>query len=219
MRMPSAKEFIDELMHFDSFAHVLPYDPVKRHQQYLKTRELKGRQPGAAKTLVPNRNGGVVGPKKPTTVPKKPAPKPQPKKAPSSKKPSAQEQVDALKARLAKLRKVLAELVDQAQIRSGVKTHDTAAQANAKEDAKKAADKKPDKPLTAKQKADARKRAAEAYAKNKTKPISQIQKELQGQIDDVNAKIKAMRASLAKKTVKTATKKKAVPVGAGSKKK
>jgi len=218
--MPSAKEFIDELMHFNEFAHVLPYDPVKRHLQYLKTRELKGRQPAVRKTLVPNRNGGVVGPKKPTTPStKKPAPKPTPKKAPSPKKPSAQEQVDALKARLAKLRKVLAELVDQAQIRSGAKTHDTAAQANAKEDAKKAADKKPDKPLTEKQKADARKRAAEAYAKNKTKPISQIKKELQGQIDDVNAKIKAMRASLAKKTVKTATKKKAVPVGAGSKKK
>src|SRR6187402_2856713 len=156
MRMPSAKEFIDELMHFNEFAHVLPYDPVKRHLQYLKTRELKGRQSAVRKTLVPNRNGGVVGPKKPTTPStKKPAPKPTPKKAPSPKKPSAQEQVDALKARLAKLRKVLAELVDQAQIRSGAKTHDTAAQANAKEDAKKAADKKPDKPLTEKQKADA----------------------------------------------------------------
>lgn len=218
--MPSAKEFINELMHFNDFAHVLAYDPVKRHQYYLKTRELKGRQPAVAKTLVPNRNGGVVGPKKPTIPSKKAPPKPPAKKAPStSKKPSAQEQVDALKARLAKLRKVLAELVDQAQIRSGVKTHDTAAQANAKQDAKKAADKKPDKPLTAKQKADARKRAAEAYAKNKTKPISQIKKELSDQIADVNAKIKAMRAKLAKTTVKTATKKKAVPVGAGSKKK
>lgn len=218
--MPSAKDFIDELMHFNDFAHVLPYDPVQRHKQYLKTRQLKGRQPAAIKPLVPNRNTGVVGPKKLTPVVKKAAPKSIPKKAASTaKKLSAQEQVDALKSRLAKLRKVLADLVDQAQIRSGVKPHDTAAQANAKQDAKKAADKKPDKPLTAKQKADARKRAAEAYAKNKTKPISQIQKELRGQIDDVNAKIKAMRASLAKKTVKTATTKKAVPVGAGSKKK
>ena len=212
--MPSTEQFIQELFHLQD------YDPAARRRYYLKTRQLKGRQPGQVKTLVPNRNGGVVGPSKAPPVSKKSAPKATPaKKTSSTSSTAAQKQVDALKARLATLRKVLAELVDQAQIRSGAKTHDTAAQANAKTDAKKTADKKPEKKLTAKQQADARKRAAEAYAKNKNKPISQIKKELSTQIADVNAKIKAMRAKLAKTKVKTAAKKKPSPVGAGSKKK
>lgn len=203
--MPSADEFINELMHFTT------YDPQARHLAYLKTRQLKGRQPAAAVTTVPNRNGGVVGPAK--TAPKPKVTKPTPK-APSSgasTRTANQAKVDALKKRLEALRKVLKGLVDKAQVRAGLPT-------DAEQASKKAADAKPApaKELTAKQKADARKRSAEWYAKNKTKTVSQVTKELKSQIDDVNAKIKAMRAKLGVKA-SSIPKKKPVPVGAGKK--
>lgn len=207
--MPSADEFINELMHFTT------YDPQARHLAYLKTRQLKGRQPAVAVTTVPNRNGGVVGPAK--TAPKPKVTKPTPK-APSSgaaTRTANQAKVDALKKRLEALRKVLKGLVDKAQVRAGLPTD--AEQASKKAaDAKPAPAKKPAKELTAKQKADARKRSAEWYAKNKTKTVSQVTKELKSQIDDVNAKIKAMRAKLGVKA-SSIPKKKPVPVGAGKK--
>ena len=209
--MPSVDEaFINELMHFTD------YDPEARHLAYLKTRQLKGRKPAAAApTKVPNRNTGVVGPtKKP--APKKPAPKPAPKPANSASTRAAnQAKVDALKARLEKLRTVLKDLVDKAQVRAGLPT--AAEQASKTSTAAKAAPtKKPAKELTAKQKADARKRSAEWYAENKTKKVSEVAKGLQSQIDDVNAKIKAMRAKLGIKA-SSIPKKKPVPVGAGKK--
>jgi len=212
MRMPSVDEFINSLMHLEA-----GYDPAKRREYYLRTRELKGRQPGA-QTLVPNRNGGVVGPSKSAPpASKKAAPKKAPPKKDSAaaKRSANQAKVDALKARLEKLRKVLKDLVDKAQVRAGLPT-DAEQASKQKADSKKEPAKKPAKELTAKQKADARKRSAEWYAKNKTKKVSEITKDLQSQIDDVNAKIKAMRAKLNIK-VKTIPKKKPVPVGAGKK--
>jgi hypothetical protein len=215
MRMPSVDEFINELMHFTD------YDPEARHLAYLRTRQLKGRKPAAAAPVkVPNRNTGVVGPaKKPAPkkpAPKKPVPKPAPKPTDSAATRAAnQAKVDALKARLEKLRTVLKDLVDKAQVRAGLPTD--AEQASKKTAATKAAPaKKPAKELTAKQKADARKRSAEWYAKNKTKKVSEVTKDLQSQIDDVNAKIKAMRAKLGIKA-SSIPKKKPVPVGAGKK--
>jgi hypothetical protein len=211
MRMPSVNEtFINELMHFTD------YDPQARHLAYLRTRQLKGRQPAAAAPVkVPNRNTGVVGPtKKP--APRKTVPNPAPKPTDSTATRAAnQAKVDALKTRLEKLRAVLKDLVDKAQVRSGLPT--AAEQASKASAATKAAPaKKPAKELTAKQKADARKRSAEWYAKNKTKKVSEVTKDLQSQIDDTNAKIKAMRTKLGVK-VSSIPKKKPVPVGAGKK--
>jgi hypothetical protein len=208
--MPSVNdEFINELFHFRD------YDPQARHLQYLRDRQLKGRQPAATVTTVPNRNGGVVGPSKSAPKPKA-TPKPVPKPASGAATRTAnQAKVDALKKRLETLRTVLKGLVDKAQVRAGLPTD--AEQASKKAAGTKSApSKKPAKELTAKQKADARKRSAEWYAKNKTKTVSQVTRELQSQIDDVNAKIKAMRSKLNIKA-SSIPKKKPVPVGAGKK--
>jgi hypothetical protein len=208
--MPSVNdEFINELFHFRD------YDPQARHLQYLRDRQLKGRQPAATVTTVPNRNGGVVAPSKSAPKPKT-TPKPVPKPASGAATRTAnQAKVDALKKRLETLRTVLKGLVDKAQVRAGLPTD--AEQASKKAAGTKSAPpKKPAKELTAKQKADARKRSAEWYAKNKTKTVSQVTRELQSQIDDVNAKIKAMRSKLNIKA-SSIPKKKPVPVGAGKK--
>lgn len=209
--MPSVDEFMDELFHFTD------YNPQARHLQYLKTRQLKGRQPAATTvTKVPNRNGGVVGPSK--VVPKpRAASKPTPQPASSAAtRTDNQAKVDALKSRLETLRTVLKGLVDTAQVRAGLPT---AAEQASKTPAvaKTAPAKTTAKELTPKQKADAAKKSAEWYAANKTKTVSEITKGLQTQIDDVNAKIKAMKAKLSVKA-SSIPKKKPVPVGAGKKK-
>jgi hypothetical protein len=212
MKMPSVDEFINELFHLEG-----GYDPQKRREYYLRTRELKGRSPAVSPPLSPSRNGGVVGPSKSApSSPKKALAKVPAKIDPGAAKREAnQAKVDALKKRLETLRKVLKDLVDKAQVRAGLPTD--AEQAAKKEAAAKAVgSKKAAKPLTAKQKADARKRSAEWYAKNKTKTMSEAAKGLQEQIEDVNAKIKAMRAKLNVK-VSSIPKKKPVPVGAGKK--
>jgi len=200
--MPSAEDFIKEfLSHAD-------YDPAARREYYLRTRELKGKRPGTSSESTPNSNGGVVGPigRSKTSTDKSSDPK----------LTSAQKQVEELKARLAKLREVLEKLVDQAQKRSGQAAPSSTSKQTQE---KKSADKAPEKKLTPKQEADARKRAAEAYAKEKNKPISQVAKELKTKIADINAKIKAMREKLSKTKLKDVPKMKPVPVGAGTKKK
>jgi hypothetical protein len=181
--------------------HAIPaeYDPAKAHAYYIKTRQLKGRQPGAAKPVAVTRPGAKVVP---TTQPKKTVAKPAAKKSTKQLKTEANAAVAALQAKLTKLKNVLAELTKQAQARSGV----TTATATAKKSAAKP------KPQTAAEK----KAAADAHAyyeahKSKTKastPAEQ-EKQLHAQIKQVEAQIKAIKAQLAeaaKKIVGTKSK-------------
>lgn len=176
MKTPS----LDELLESLNLSHVdMPYDPAKRREYYLRTRQLLGRKTGQALDTSRERNKSSS----PPFVP--------PKKAKASSKQSDfQAQMDALNARLDKLKKVLAELVKQAQARSGVEPADTKASSN-----------KPAKKLTAKQKADAAKRAKKSAEKNKDKkqtPSQQI-KALETKIKAIQAKIKKMKAEIAAK--------------------
>lgn len=198
--MPSAEDFVKRfLSHAD-------YDPAARREYYLRTRELKGRTTGISPSVTPRDrrpNRGLNDPAKEESQD-------------SNKLTPTQKQVEELKARLAKLKAILEELVDEAQKRSGMaKPSDVPA----KPDTEKAEVKAPAKKLTPKQEAEARARAAEAYAKEKNKPISEVTKELKTKIADINAKIKAMRDKLSKTKAKDVPKRKPVPVGAGTKKK
>jgi hypothetical protein len=84
------------------------YDPVKRREYYLKNRQLKGHVPKAVTPL--------------KVTPPRSAVKPAPNRnqRQEERRRKLQAQVDALKARLQKLREALAELVKAAKARSGV---------------------------------------------------------------------------------------------------
>jgi uncharacterized protein YPO0396 len=153
------------------------YDPVKRREYYLKTRQLKGHVP---KALEPNK----VTPFK-TAV--KPAPNRQQRQ--EERRRHLQAQVDQLKARLKKLREALAEMVKAAKARSGVKTPDKK-QTN-KKDAGNG--KKSEAKPTAKQKADAAKRSKEYYEKNKDQLLADEVKSLTAKIKTIQERIAKMR--------------------------
>lgn len=155
-------------------AHLLaPYDPVKAHEYYLRTRQLKGRQAGAEQLTIGRTS--------------KAAPLPAKKPAKSKKQTAFEAQIAALQGRLEKLRTVLAELTKQAQARSGVTPTAPA--------------KSGDKPTkqTSKQKAAAAKKAKAYYEKHKNdkKTPSQQVKELETKIKAIQAKIKKMKAEIA----------------------
>lgn len=174
--MPSPEEFIDDLFHM--------YDPVDRHQRYLRERQLKGRRPTATKPVVVRRPG-VIHPivsRTTKTLVKKPVGKKLPVKSPEQRRREIKAQVEALKTRLDTLKKVLAELVRQAQARSG----------------KMPADKKPDEKKTVAEKKKAAQASKDYRDKHKNDPPtpSQELRDLQIKINTVKKKIDEMRAKL-----------------------
>lgn len=95
MKTPSSEEFIKGFLSHE-------YDPAKRREYYLRTRQLKGRHHGQATVIA--------------EVKKQPA-----RKSAAQVRKELQTQEAALQARLSKLKKVLAQLVSEAKARSGVK--------------------------------------------------------------------------------------------------
>lgn len=156
------------------------YDAVKRREYYLKTRQLKGRQPKKA-----------VQPAKKIRAIKKPLP---PKKTraqrQAERRKKIQAQVNALKARLEKLKAVLAQLVKQAKSRSGQKTEPKKSSEKKSDGGQKQAPKQ-----TAKQKADAAKRSKEYYEKNKDAALADELKSLTGKIKTIQERIAKMKKS------------------------
>ena len=183
--MPRSEEIVEELL-----THA--YDPVKAHEYYLRTRKLKGRKPAAKQYY---KVGASQTTKK--TVAKKAAPK----KSSAQKRKELEAKAKELQARLDALRKILTELVRQAQSRSGLKPR---ASQSTKDSGGK-------KKMTTKQKADAAKRSKEYYEKNKT-PQQKI-KEIQAKIKTVMEKIQRAMAKLEK--AKKSSKKRG-SVGAGN---
>jgi len=157
-------------------SHAGTYDPVKAHEYYLRTRKLKGRNTGSVdNTSTPNGKAPNV-----STPPKPSAPQP-------TVESVTKERTEKLRARLEKLKELLASLVKEAKDRSGVdqpaKADDTA-----KDKAKDTTSAEEDK--TAKQKREAAKAAKEYYEKNKD--VATLQQE----IADVKAKIKDAREKI-----------------------
>jgi len=156
----------------------LPYDPQKAHEAYLRRRQLLGRQPGKGDIpAAPHKKAAVV------IAPVKP------KKTTEKRQAEADARVAALKARLDKLRKVLAELVKQAQARSGVEP---------KSDKPSAAPaKKGSSDLSAQDKREAAKKAKDRYEKEKkVESPSEKTKNLELDIKKVQEKIQKIRDEL-----------------------
>lgn len=147
------------------------YDAIKRREYYLKNRKLKGRHPGAARTLKP-RSKTVKSPVQTRAQ----------RQAARRKKIEAQ--VAALKGRLERLRAVLAEEVKKAQSKSGA----TSSKAPAKSAAKT-----PEKKLTAAQKAKAAKAAEDYRKKNPDKVLADEVKSLTAKIKTIQERITKMR--------------------------
>lgn len=150
------------------------YDPIKRRQYYLKNRKLKGR---TAKAVTSSKS-------RPKAKPKPPVKTRAQRQAERRRKLEAE--VNALKARLEKLRTALTEMTKQAKARSGVKPTSTAAK-------KTAAKKTTAKKQTSAQKAKAAKQSKEYYEKNKDKILAEEVKSLRGKIKTIQERIEKMR--------------------------
>lgn len=147
----------DELVH--------EYDPAKRREYYLKTRQLKGRKRG--------------------TVQKPPTKTRAQRQAERRKKLEAE--VAALKGRLEKLREALKTLTQQAKARSGVDPKSTTS--------KKSETKGKSSPTkkTAAQKAKDAKASKEYYEKNKDKLLEEEVQSLKAKIKTIQERIAKMR--------------------------
>lgn len=150
------------------------YDPAKRREYYLKTRKLKGRKAAALRTSK----------SRPTAKPKPPTKTRAQRQAERRRKLEAE--VNALKARLEKLRDALAELTKKAKARSGVKPTSNSPK---KTTAKKTTAKKE----TAAQKAKDAKRSKEYYEKHKDEILADEIKSLKGKIQTIQERIEKMR--------------------------
>ncbi len=168
-----------------SNAVIHDYNPLQRHEYYLKTRQLKGRKPG----LVDDSVGRLVRGK--TVVSK---PRHHVQQTPAHKRKVVTANLEALKGRLEHLREVLRELVKAAKGRSGVKS--TVEKHHKKREPSK---------LTPKEKAAAKKRSKAYYDKHKGTPEAQV-KEIQAKIKEIQAKIADLRAKLASSDKKPAKK-------------
>lgn len=184
--------------------HARVYDPQKRHDYYMRTRKLKGRQKGS---------GGK------TTTYSYTVAKPGKAKTVKQKRAEAKARVDALNKRLDKLRTVLAELVKQARSRSGVTS---SISSNSTRSSKSSSSSKSSKPehKTAAQKEKDAKRAKESREKTQKSSPSQEAKEVEAKIKEVRQQIAQMKKQIAearKKASKTSKPKfKADSVGVSS---
>lgn len=157
--------------------HSRYYDPAKARAYYLRTRQLKGRQPGSYQ------------PPSQSHTPAVKALSPNAKKA---RREELERQKKALENRLDRLKDILASKVKAAKARSGVvdKPTSTDTKETPEDKANKNQDTKKDTPLTTKQKNDKAKKAHEQYVKDHPSLPQELQA-LQRQIVDIRAKIKA----------------------------
>lgn len=163
----------------DVIAHAV-YDPVARRQRYLETRQLKGRDKGQQDS-----GGGGDNVRPINSAPSL--------HAKANAAASNARQAAALKARLETLRSALKKLL--AEVESDSSSKDSSSSSKSKGGSNKG-----DKPMTAKEKADARK-ASEKYRKehpqktdkSKDKPDKPTKEE---QIAHIRSVIKDVKAKL-----------------------
>lgn len=169
---------------FDPEAFVLaharaPYDPVARRERYLRTRDLKGRQPNAGRTKGDRS----------TRVNPLPASEDS-RNSRDGPSASVQARIAVLEKRLERLRDLLSQRVEAAKARSGVETK---AQKESKTKTPTSSTSKSggSSKLSAKQKREAAERSKDYYEKNKNKSGQQELKELQTQIKEIRAQLRA----------------------------
>lgn len=147
------------------------YDPVKAHEYYMRTRELKGRR--KASSSIGTKTATSTGTTKIATSKRK-----------ADSKSVTAVRVAALKIRLAKLKEVLESLQREAKARSGVEPKRETKPADAKGPARST------RPSTSVEKAKAAKEARERY--EKLNP----EQSLKDEIASVEAKIAKARERL-----------------------
>lgn len=141
------------------------YDPLKRREYYLKTRELIGRNKGSDQLSELSRGSSHLVKAKPKPI----------HRNATQRRKATEARLAELQGRLEKLQKVLADLVKKT---GGSKKDDSPDQKKKREPSK----------LTAKQRHEAAKRSKDYRKKH---PPSE-------QIKQITAKIKAIRAQIAK---------------------
>jgi hypothetical protein len=187
--MPLLEEFVhDCIKHYQTVG----YDPAERRERYLRERELLGRKPTAVKKPLPKRSTSKTS-QKISTLPS--TKKLIPKKDPAQRRKEVEAKVEELKGRLARLKEILAQLVEQAKARSGVKESDN-------KDEKTSTRRSSTSKLTDKQKADKAKAQQDYYEKHKDEILDKQVKTLDSQIKSVAQKIKDMREKLAAPAVR-----------------
>ena len=180
----ASREEVEEFI-----AHALSpknYDPVKAREYYLKTRKLKGRQPGVIKPTS----------SKPSSTPLAKASKKRIKKvaAPSkAMQANAALRVGALTKKLAKLQDLLSKLIQKAK-NSESKSKD---KKSSSEKSTSGSSRKESSDLTSSQKSEKAEKARDDYEKV-DKPSSAKAGDSESLKADTDAQIKKVRAQIAK---------------------
>lgn len=165
--------------------HRADYDPAKAREYYLRTRKLKGRQPGVQRSPGPGRS--------PAVAPTKPR-----RRSSAARRAEIEAQRKQLEKRLDRLKEVLRELVEAAKKRSGVDESKDTPQDKATRNEQR----KKEKPLTATEKRKKAKADKERREKE-NKPTSEKDlADLQAQIQDIRKKIQAALEDARKKAAK-----------------
>lgn len=144
------------------------YDPVKRHEYYLRNRKLKGRKKKALPVLA----------KKPPAVKQKTA---------AQRQKELEAQVARLQAKFKRLQEALRVLVEAAQKRNGIDKNSAEKAAMDKYKKQETAD------PTSKYESRKKTHAQEVAAKKAAEKYRDEHRGLQEQVSDLNKKIKAIR--------------------------
>lgn len=167
-----------------SLEHRRVYDPVKAKEYYERTKVLKGRRRAASQPSPPGPGG------RPTVQSNSSGRAPN-RANTKSRRAQLEAQRARLEKRLSRAREVLAQLVEEAQSRSGVEKS-SAEKASAKTESSKeksSTKKSSEKPATASEKAKKAKAAREAYEKENPNSLSRDVEILKEQIKDIEKKI------------------------------
>lgn len=197
----SLKKRIDELgtsqRREDSFQH--EYDPVKAHEYYMRTRELKGRPTGQTQIDLPKVNARRPDHHYIDTIEPQTEVKTSPGEASLTpaqiKGMENREKIRQLKETLKQLREELKELVRLAKARSGVVDPPKEEKDDRPEEESE------ERKLTPQEKKEAAERAKEAREKEKGTYDKEIET-LSKQIEEVRKKIAKAKEKLAKASMK-----------------
>lgn len=173
--------------------HKAEYNPAARRERYLRSRQLKGRQPGAGSQ--PTGTGGRPKTLQTTTA--------------KQRREAAEARVERLNKRLDTLREVLRDLVEQSKARAGVdpKSKSSSSSSSSSKSKDSGSSEK-----TAKQKKEDAERAADKREKEKRLSPSDEAKDIEKKIADVRKKISEMKAELAAARTKSSKKKQLIRV-------
>lgn len=186
------------------------YDPQKRHERYIRTRQLKGRVAGTSRPV----------PSGPSTA--NPYHQSGPSNTPYHSKSNA-EKVQNLRDRLTNLQSVLHDLVRQAKARSGIEvgpaseSSSTTTESKTKKSSSSTKD-SPDKPKTAAEKRDDAERQKKYREQQQREHPTKSQEvaSLNRQITETQDRIHKMRQTLASARNRSGPKYSAGSVGASS---